>query len=91
MRSARTAEAKAVRIELLEARKRAGLTQQALAKRLARPQSYIAKYEGGERRLDVAEFLLVLRALGEDAPTAIRRIIRAAGAADLNKTRKRRS
>ena len=35
----------------------AGLTQHALALRLKKPQSFIAKYEGGQRRLDVVEFV----------------------------------
>ena len=42
---------------LIEARKSAGLTQQELAARLNRPQSYVSKYENGERRLDLIEFL----------------------------------
>ncbi|UQS68193.1 hypothetical protein [Mesorhizobium sp. B283B1A] len=28
-----------------------------MAEQLGRPQSFVAKYEGGERRLDVIEFL----------------------------------
>ncbi|MDF3907265.1 helix-turn-helix transcriptional regulator [Paracoccus sp. AS002] len=48
------------------ARKKAGLTQQALADRLGRPQSFVAKVEGYERRLDIIEFLHVCRALGVD-------------------------
>jgi transcriptional regulator with XRE-family HTH domain len=44
---------------LTAARKKAGLTQAEVAERLARPQSFVAKYEGGERRLDVMEFMLV--------------------------------
>lgn len=51
---------------LIEARDRAGLTQQQLAKRLGRHQSFIAKYEGGERRIDVLEFLTITRAIGAD-------------------------
>jgi transcriptional regulator with XRE-family HTH domain len=39
---------------MIKARKTAGLTQHELAKRLHRPQSFVAKYEGGERRVDVA-------------------------------------
>jgi transcriptional regulator with XRE-family HTH domain len=48
------------------ARKAAGLTQHTLARRLKRPQSFVAKYEGGERRLDVVEFITVARALDAD-------------------------
>ncbi len=43
-----------------------GVRQQALAKKLGRPQSFIAKYEGGERRIDVVEFIAIARALGAD-------------------------
>lgn len=51
---------------MIGARKAAGLTQQALALRLKKPQSFVAKYEGGERRLDVVEFISIARALGAD-------------------------
>jgi transcriptional regulator with XRE-family HTH domain len=51
---------------LVAARKSAGVRQQALAKKLGRPQSFIAKYEGGERRIDVVEFVTIVRALGAD-------------------------
>jgi len=43
-----------------------GVRQQALAKKLGKPQSFVAKYEGGERRLDVVEFIAIARALGAD-------------------------
>ena len=32
-----------------------------LAKRLKKPQSFVAKYEGGERRIDVVEFIAICR------------------------------
>ncbi len=51
---------------LREDRLRAGLTQAALAAKLGRPQSFVAKYEAGERQLDVIEFLLVTRAIGRN-------------------------
>jgi len=51
---------------MVAARKAAGLTQQALANRLRKPQSFVAKYEGGERRLDVVEFVAISRARGAD-------------------------
>ena len=49
---------------LTAARKQVGLTQVELAKRLERPQSFVAKYETGERRLDVIEFIELAEALG---------------------------
>ncbi len=55
---------------LVAARREAGLTQQKLAERLGKPQSYVSKYERGERRIDVIEFLAAVRALGAD-PYAI--------------------
>jgi transcriptional regulator with XRE-family HTH domain len=51
---------------LVAARHKSGIRQQALAKRLGRSQSFIAKYEGGERRIDVVEFVTIARALGAD-------------------------
>lgn len=51
---------------LVTAREKSGLTQSEVAARLGRPQSFIAKYEGGERRLDVVEFIQVCAALGID-------------------------
>ncbi len=44
----------------------ASITQSVLAQQLNRPQSYVSKYESGERRLDVIEFLEVLEALDID-------------------------
>lgn len=49
---------------LIEARRTAGMTQVQLAEALSRPQSFVSKYERGERRLDVVEFLEVCEALG---------------------------
>jgi transcriptional regulator with XRE-family HTH domain len=49
---------------LIEARKAAGLTQVEVAQRLGKPQSFVAKYEGGERRLDVIEYVAVSEAIG---------------------------
>jgi len=49
---------------LKEARLSKKLTQVQLAARLAVPQSYVSKYEMGERRLDFVETVLVCNALG---------------------------
>jgi len=52
------------RLLLVEARKKSALTQAQLADTLSRPQSFVSKYERGERRLDVVEFEEVAQALG---------------------------
>ena len=57
-----------------KARKNAGLTQQEVADLLGKPQSFVAKYEGGERRLDVVEFIEVAQAIGADARRLISKI-----------------
>lgn len=51
---------------LIEHRKRAGLTQQSLAELIDKPQSYVSKYESGERRLDLIEFIDLADALQFD-------------------------
>jgi len=65
-KSLRTPRHRRLQVLLLQRRKAAGLTQDQVADRLGRPQSFVAKYEGGERRLDVVEFLDVAEALGAD-------------------------
>lgn len=57
---------------LKTARKSAGLTQQDVADKLGRPQSFLAKVEGCERRLDVVEFLHLCRAIGVEPASFIR-------------------
>jgi transcriptional regulator with XRE-family HTH domain len=51
---------------LVDAREAAGVTQVALARKLGKPQSFVSKFERGERRLDVVEFLDVAHALNID-------------------------
>jgi transcriptional regulator with XRE-family HTH domain len=48
---------------LLRRRANHGVTQSELARRLGKPQSFVAKYEGGERRLSVIEFIDIAEAL----------------------------
>lgn len=57
---------------LVEARKAKGLTQAELADSLAKPQSFVAKYENGERRIDVIEFVDIAAALGISASSSRR-------------------
>lgn len=65
-RSLHTPEYAALVRVLIDARRERGLTQQDVADRLRKPQSYIAKIEGGERRLDVVEFIALARAFDSD-------------------------
>jgi transcriptional regulator with XRE-family HTH domain len=56
-------------IELVMAeRKQAGIRQVQLAKKLKRSQTWIARLESGERRLDVIELIDLAEAIGFDAP-----------------------
>ncbi|RUS65995.1 hypothetical protein CUZ56_02351 [Saezia sanguinis] len=51
---------------LRDARIEQGITQEKLAQAFGRPQSFIAKVENGERRLDVVEFVHMARLLSLD-------------------------
>jgi transcriptional regulator with XRE-family HTH domain len=64
VKSTNTPQYRAVLDRLIAARKASGFSQAELASRLGRPQSYIAKIEIGERRIDVVEFLELARILG---------------------------
>lgn len=63
-----------LRALLTEAREQAGLTQAEVAKRLRRVQSFVSKYELGERRLDVVDFISVCDCLGIDPADLIHRL-----------------
>ncbi|CRY54666.1 MULTISPECIES: helix-turn-helix domain-containing protein [Yersinia] len=51
-----------------------GITQASLATALGRPQSFIAKVENGERRLDIVEFVHIARFLGIRLEEVLRKI-----------------
>lgn len=65
-----------LRALLIEARERAGLTQAEVAQRLGRVQSFVSKYEQGERRLDVVDFLAVCECLTVDPVDLLRELRR---------------
>jgi len=56
---------------LVTAREEAGITQVQIAEKLGRPQSFVSKYERGERRLDFTEFLELTSALNIDIETFV--------------------
>lgn len=59
---------------LIEARHKAEVTQAEVAKKLNRPQSFVSKYENGERRIDLVEFIEIATAIGFDPVYFMRRI-----------------
>lgn len=65
----RSPQAKSYRLlreALIEARHATGMTQAELAKALGRPQSFVAKYEGGERYVDAVELVALCAILEID-------------------------
>jgi transcriptional regulator with XRE-family HTH domain len=61
---------------LRELRREADLTQNEVADRLERAQSYVSKYETGELRLDVLELREVLLAIGASLEAFVERLER---------------
>lgn len=64
---------------LMDARQAQGLIQTEVAQRLGKPQSYVSKYESGERRLDVVEFLEVCDAMNVAPQVIIQEIAKVNG------------
>ena len=58
--------------ELVLARKASGLTQMQVAEKLSKPQSYIAKVEGADRKLDVMEFVELCEVIHQDPSELIK-------------------
>jgi transcriptional regulator with XRE-family HTH domain len=56
---------------LVKKREAAGMTQADLAARLGEYQSFVARLESGQRRVDVVEFMEIAEAIGFDAAKAI--------------------
>lgn len=63
-------------IKLLRAaRHEKGMTQVQLAKALDRPQSFVAKIENGERRLDIIEFAHIAHLLSLDPADVLKMVL----------------
>lgn len=58
---------------LRQIRIEAGLRQVDLAERLKKPQSFVSKYESGERRLDIVEVRHICENIGIDFIEFIRK------------------
>ena len=73
-RSAHSRDYRKFRSYLRSLREDAGLSQKDVAKALGAHQSFVSKYESGERRLDVIELRKVCAALGMSPATFMRRL-----------------
>jgi len=61
-------------ILLKEIRQRQGLTQVELAEKLGVPQSFISKYESGERQLDILELRQICQFTGISFDNFVRQL-----------------
>jgi transcriptional regulator with XRE-family HTH domain len=68
-----------VKAALIEQRRAVGMSQTEVATKLGRPQSYIAKIEGGERRIDFVELIDLAQVIGLDLEALVRRASKVSG------------
>jgi len=66
---------------LVDARIKAGLSQKELAVKLRHHQSFVARVESGERRIDVVELVVLARVIGFE-PFEVLAIVEAATESD---------
>ena len=76
VRSLGTDRHKAVVALLIEKREASGLTQCDVAAKLGEYQSFVARLESGQRRVDVVEFLELAEILGFDPNHALSSVMR---------------
>lgn len=60
---------------LISARKNLGISQTDLAKRLRCHQSFVARVETGQRRIDVSELVILAKALKIDPVTLLDAVV----------------
>ncbi|HPY31885.1 MAG TPA: helix-turn-helix transcriptional regulator [Verrucomicrobiota bacterium] len=72
-KSLRSTESEKLTALLRTVRSEAALTQSEVAERLNLPQSFVSKYESGERRLDLIELRHICKALGITLGDFVRR------------------
>jgi len=59
---------------LKETREGLDLSQDELGKKLGRHQPFIARIESGQRRLDVVEFIQMMRIMGVDSVSFLKKL-----------------
>ena len=60
---------------LISERLMRNITQEQLAQKLNRPQSFVSKYENCERRLDIIEFIEICKALNANPQDLVESLI----------------
>jgi len=70
-----SARQRAIVAALRKAREAAGLSQRQLSERLQQPPNWIQRIESLERRVDVAEFITIAKAVGADAGGLFREVL----------------
>ena len=71
----RTPKQRRLQALLREVRQQGDLTQLQLAEMLGKPQSYVSKYESGERRLDLPEIEIICQAVDVELTDFVRRYL----------------
>ena len=72
-----SARQRAIAAALRKAREAAGLSQRQLSERLQQPPNWIQRIESLERRVDVAEFIVIAKAVGADPAELFREVLAA--------------
>ena len=72
-----SARQRAIAAALRKAREAAGLSQRQLSERLQQPPNWIQRIESLERRVDVAEFIAIAKAVGADPAGLFREVLAA--------------
>ena len=72
-----SARQRAIAAALRKAREAAGLSQRQLSERLQQPPNWIQRIESLERRVDVAEFITIAKAVGADPAELFREVLAA--------------
>ena len=65
-----------------------GLTQKELSKLLRQPQSFVSKFESGQRKLDLRQFILYVEALKSDPSEVFGSVLKAIKTAGRKKRKK---
>jgi len=75
---------------LIDARKHAGIRQAELARRVGKTQTFVARFEAGQRRIDAIELLALCEIIGIDPVKVIRKVIKVEGELWNHSNRRRR-